>query len=154
MNRDFPHSLIFEELTSELLASGHGVRFQARGRSMVPAIQDGEVLHVRPLCQNKLRTGDIVLFGASEQFKAHRIISMRGDRLLTRGDAGHDADEAIRRDQVLGIVIAKECAQSGQIIRLSGLLARSTFWLRKARTWARLRLNFGRTTRIHAKSSL
>jgi hypothetical protein len=154
MNRDFPHSLVFEELTSELLATGHGFRFQARGRSMLPVIQDGEILHVRPLRQDKLSTGDIVLFRANEEFKAHRITSKQGDLLFTRGDAGLEVDGAITRGQILGIVIAKECAQSGQIIRLSGFLPRSTFRLRKARTWARLMLNFGRTARIHTKSSL
>lgn len=113
---------------------------------MLPVIQDGEILHVRPLCEDKLRTGDIVLFRADEEFKAHRIISKQGDRLFTRGDAGHEVDGAIACYQVLGTVIAKESAQSGKIVRLSGFFARSAFRLRKARTWGRLLLNFERTT--------
>lgn len=141
MNRDFPQSLIFEELSSELLASGHSFRFQARGRSMLPAIEDGEILHVRPLGKQKLKVGDIVLFRLNEKFTAHRIVRKLGGHYVTRGDAGIDLDPAVARDQVLGLVIAKQCNQSGSVVRLHGLHTRFIFHLREVRRG----LNFCRT---------
>ncbi|HZQ17795.1 MAG TPA: S24/S26 family peptidase [Terriglobales bacterium] len=133
MNRDFPQSLIFEELSSELLASGHAFRFQARGQSMLPVIQDGEILHVWPLREEKLKPGDIILFRGSEKFTAHRIVGTRADGYVTRGDSGIGIDGAVTRDQILGLVVAKECNQSGSVVRLNGLRTRFFFHLREAR---------------------
>ena len=45
MSEDRAQSRAFRELAGELVASGLGFRFQAMGRSMLPAIQDGEMLH-------------------------------------------------------------------------------------------------------------
>ena len=144
MNRDVPQSLIFEELSSELLASGYGFRFQARGRSMLPAIEDGEILHVQPLREERLKIGDIILFRLNEKFAAHRIIRRQRGLYLTRGDAGIDVD-VIRRDQVLGLVVAKQCNQSGRVVRLNGPGTRFIFHLREVRRRVRLLLNFFRT---------
>lgn len=133
MNKDLAQSLLFEEFSSQLLASGHGFRFQARGRSMLPAIQDGEILHVRPLREEKLKRGDIIFFRLNEKFTAHRIVEKQGDHYVTRGDSSVDEGAAITRDQVLGLVVAKECNQSGRVVRLNGLDTRFSFHLREAR---------------------
>lgn len=142
MNKDVAQSLLFEELSSELLAKGHGFRFQARGRSMLPAIEDGEILHVRPLREEKLKTGDIILFRVDEKFTAHRIVRKQGERYVTRGDSGIDVDVAITRDHVLGLVVAKECTQSGCVVRLNGVRTRFIFHWREARRRLGFSLNF------------
>jgi phage repressor protein C with HTH and peptisase S24 domain len=46
MIKDRADSTKFSQVASELIASGHCFRFQAKGLSMLPVIQDGEFLHV------------------------------------------------------------------------------------------------------------
>ena len=79
MPEDRAHSELFGVLTQSLLSRGLGFRFRARGRSMQPAIQDGEILHVKPVSAEKLRRGDIVLFADRGHYKAHRLISVDRD---------------------------------------------------------------------------
>lgn len=128
MIRDRTESLAFHLLTSDLISAGYGLRFQAVGRSMLPTIQDGEIVHVKPVAANMLRIGDIVLLRAGEQFKAHRIIRKRGQCFITRGDSGVDNDGEIRCDQILGRVIAKEVVNSRRLVRLDGMRARLEFF--------------------------
>jgi hypothetical protein len=134
MNKDFPQSFIFEELASELIGSGCGFRFQARGRSMLPTIEDGEILHVAPVETERLKVGDIVLMRTSEGFKAHRIVGRMGSRFVVRGDAGEGHGETVARDQILGLVVSKECRATGRIVRLRGLMPRLIFSVREAKS--------------------
>jgi hypothetical protein len=127
MIKDRAESSAFHLLTSELIAGGYGLRFQARGRSMLPVIQDGEIVHVEPVATSMLRIGDIVLLRTGEQFKAHRIIRKRGQCFITRGDSGVDTDGEIRGDQILGRVTAKETADSRLLVRLDGMRTRLGF---------------------------
>lgn len=128
MTNDRSESSIFQLLTSELIAGGYGLRFQAMGRSMLPTIEDGEIVHVKPVAADMLRIGDIVLLRTGEQFKAHRIIRKRGQCFITRGDSGVDTDGEIRCDQILGRVIAKEAVSSRRLVRLDGMKARLEFF--------------------------
>jgi hypothetical protein len=133
MIKDRAESSAFHLLTSELIAGGYGLRFQAVGRSMLPTIQDGDIVHVRPVAGDMLKIGDIVLLRTGEQFKAHRIIRKRGHCYITRGDAGVDIDGEIRCDQILGRVIAKESVSSRRLVRLDGMRARLEFFAIEAR---------------------
>jgi signal peptidase I len=38
---------------------------------MLPTIQDGEIVHVKPVAGHMLRIGDIVLLRSGKEFKAH-----------------------------------------------------------------------------------
>jgi signal peptidase I len=133
MTNDRAESSVFHLLTSELILNGYGLRFRAIGRSMLPTIQDGEIVRVEPVAASTLRLGDIVLLRQGAEFKAHRIIRKRGQYFITRGDTGMDADGEIRRDQILGRVTAKECIISGRMVRLDGLAARLAFLASEAR---------------------
>jgi signal peptidase I len=127
MIKDRAESSEFHLLTSELIAGGYGLRFQAVGRSMLPTIQDGEIVHVKPVASDMLRIGDIVLLRTGEQFKAHRIIRKRDQCFITRGDAGVDTDGEIRADQILGRVTAKETTRSLRLVQLDGMRSRLKF---------------------------
>lgn len=76
----------FEQLSRGLLTSGHHVRFQARGRSMLPLIKDGETLCVESVAAAKLRVGDIVVARTTLGLRAHRLIfaDVKRDCFLTR----------------------------------------------------------------------
>jgi Peptidase S24-like len=140
MNKDRPASLVFGEFASELIASGRGFRFQARGRSMIPTIEDGEILQVRPLEGRKLKIGDIVLVRRNNEFKAHRIVHKERDHFITRGDAGHEMDDPVTGDQIVGLVLAKQSIQDGHVVRLSGFRSRMAFFAREARRRIRFAL--------------
>jgi len=132
MTNDRADSATFSRMVGELLSSGISFRFRAKGRSMIPTIADGDVLHVQSLNLHRLKLGDVVLFRGGTEFKAHRIIRKRGGLFIIRGDAGVAIDE-IRSEQILGKVIAKECHASGRTISISGTLARAEFFWRELR---------------------
>lgn len=105
---------------------------------MLPVIRDGEILHVEPVPPGKLRVGDIVLFTDGTQLKAHRIVRRKRNLFRTRGDAGLEMDNAIRGQQIMGRIVAKEGAESGGVISLKGRRVRLTFLAREvARTLSR-----------------
>jgi signal peptidase I len=137
MTNDRADSATFSQLAGELLAGGLSFRFQARGRSMLPTIADGDVLHIESANPDSLRVGDIVLFRQGAEFKAHRIVGKHRELFSTRGDAGVDIDE-IGKDQILGRVIAKECRQTGRTISVYGPAARVGFFWREMCRRARL----------------
>jgi hypothetical protein len=93
---------------------------------MWPAIADGELLRIEPL-NSALKVGDIVLFRGEQGLKAHRIVRRRGARLVTQGDSSHEADGEVSYQQVLGLVVAKECSRTGKQIRLHGAASRGRF---------------------------
>src|SRR5436190_6259179 len=128
MSEERAQSQTFSELAGELVVSGLGFRFQAKGRSMLPTIQDGEFLHVWPANVTALKVGDIVLFKACDGFRAHRIIEKQREMFVTRGDSGLKADHAIRGEQIVGKIVAKECAQTGRAILLEGSVSRLKFF--------------------------
>ena len=136
---DKGHSQLFGLLSQALLSDGLGFRFRARGRSMAPAIRDGDLLHVRPVVIEKLRKGDIVLFADGRGFRAHRLVFVdRGrDVFVTRGDAGVEIDGALSSPQLLGKVVAKEEDAAGRvrIVQLCGMSARVRVFAARARSW-------------------
>jgi hypothetical protein len=125
-------SATFGQLVAELVANGNSFRFCARGRSMLPTIQDGDILHVEPVTKSP-RIGDIVLFYKRGKFKAHRIIGGAGSEFITRGDAGMESDGIVRSGEIIGNVVLKECAETGHSVRLNGPHARLRFFGRKLR---------------------
>jgi uncharacterized repeat protein (TIGR01451 family) len=126
----------FALLARSLAAQGLSFRFRAHGRSMMPAILDGEVLHVEPVRQSKLKRGDIVLFQKEDGLKAHRILRKKGEHFITRGDAGMHTDGEVHSQQILGRVTAKECSQTGKLVTLADNQARMRFRLWQLRTLA------------------
>lgn len=132
MRKDLPQTLLFDQFASDLVANGCGFRFRAKGLSMLPAIHDGDILHVQPLAGKNPRNGDIILLRSGKEFKAHRIVRVHGGIFTTRGDAGIDSDGEVDQDHILGLVVAKECVHARGTIRLHGAAARWRFWARQA----------------------
>ena len=111
-------SRLFEEVTRELLGQGVGVRFQARGASMSPAIRDGEIVQITPVIVSKLRKDDIVLAKSNNGFRLHRLVVADHARnlFITRGDCGQQDDPAIRGEEIIGVAVSKE-VRVGRTIR-------------------------------------
>ena len=111
------HTAVFGLLARELIANGKGFRFCARGQSMWPTIQDGDILHVEPIRKSP-RIADIVLFVKDGEFKAHRIVGRRGRYFVTRGDTGMEIDGIVRREEIVGRVVSKWNANIGEVSSL------------------------------------
>lgn len=104
---------MLEELGTELLRSGYGVRFRATGQSMNPTIRDGEAITVEPISPEDMRRGDIILYRTAKGFIAHRIILIEKDDdnglvFIPRGDASATCDAPVSFEQVLGRVESSE----------------------------------------------
>ncbi len=140
MVEDKAHSKLFGALIQSLLSEGLGFCFRARGRSMVPTIQDGEILHVMPASVKTLRKGDIVLFADRLHYRAHRLLWIDGKQgaFIARGDAGSVPDGTLETKQIVGQVVAKEENVRGQtrLIPLRGRRARLKFLASRVRAHA------------------
>ena len=91
------------------------------GKSMQPAVNLGDVVIVGPpggFLSRSLAPGDVVPFQSTGGLVTHRIVSIDGQNLVTRGDAvGHNDPQAVALSQVKGVVIAR-LPQAGIIPRL------------------------------------
>ena len=117
---DRPQSRLFETISLDLLREGNGIRFQARGASMSPAIRDGEIVHVKSAPLAELRAGDIVLVKGEMGFRLHRLVvaDIEQDVFITRGDCGQQDDPAVSGEQIVGIAAAKEVQIAGKNFRV------------------------------------
>ena len=88
---------------------------QARGEAVVPPVgfsmgeryrrADGLVLQ-RP--RNPVRVGDVVAFARGSGWVLHRVVAIRGDRLVTQGDAlGAPDEQTVTRAQVEAVLVAR-----------------------------------------------
>ena len=127
-------SQIFGQLARDLIESGLGFRFQAKGRSMLPTINDGDILHVQRVDTARLRVGDIVLFKDSLGFKAHRVVRKSKRVFVMRGDAGLEEDSTIPGGQIVGKIVAKECAEGGDKVALEGVVPRLSYFFFQLRS--------------------
>lgn len=110
---------VFAALVQELLDTGLQVRFRAGGRSMAPAVRDGDLLTVAPVDPAQVAIGDVILFDGWRGPLAHRVVALerRGSqrRFVMRGDRSLQADGAIGKGQVRGRLVAVE--RDGRIDR-------------------------------------
>jgi phage repressor protein C with HTH and peptisase S24 domain len=131
----------FVEVCGALLGEGRRVRFRAEGRSMEPAIREGDVLTVAPLA-GEVRRGDVLLYQAGQRLLAHRVVGrVRGaDGLLrVRGDAPGWEEEHVPLADVLGRIEGIE--RDGRPVSPPGPLARRAARLaRRARSRLRRRV--------------
>ena len=142
LHEDRAQSRLFEAFSRELLRQGNGIRFQARGASMSPAIRDGEMVCVKSAVLANLRVGDIVLVKGEMGFRLHRLVvaDLDQDVFVTRGDCGQQDDPAVSGEEIVGIAVAKEVRVGSRVVHakfrgVSGLAlrcaARGEFLLKK-----------------------
>lgn len=123
------------ELMRGVLERGVPFRFKALGFSMTPFIQHGDILTVAPLNQRTPRLGDVIAFvqADSARLVVHRVIAVTDGVVIARGDNCPEADVAIPRANVLGVVTCVE--RDGREIGFGlGAERRLIAWL-NARDW-------------------
>lgn len=121
---------------TELLGSGHSVRFRARGDSMHPIIRSDDYLHVEPLDVRTLAEGEVVLTRSERGLTAHRVIACDGATIVTRGDNAPDADGAVDASQVLGrVTYVERDGAARRIDRLSPIALAARRMRIRLRDW-------------------
>lgn len=111
---------MFQDVSSELLRLGYGIRFCPHGHSMHPTIRDGEAVTVEPVEARDVRRGDIILYQTGKRVIAHRVVRVEGREAISfilRGDASRDCDAPVSGSQVLGRITAVE--RGGRSLRLA-----------------------------------
>ena len=151
---DRPQSRLFDSLSRELLSSGNGIRFQAHGSSMSPAIRNGEMVHVQSAVPDELRKGDIVLVKSEMGFRLHRLVVADAERdvFVTRGDCGQQNDPAASGEQIVGVAVAKEVRVGTRMVRanLRGLGGRVLCCIARGQSVANRLLDRVRTSKAGA----
>lgn len=107
------------DLTRAVIARGRPIRFRARGWSMAPFIQDGDVITVSPLSEAGPNVGEVVAFVRPADFHmvVHRVVARHGMSMLIQGDNGIDeTDGLIQSENLLGRVTQIE--RNGRPVRL------------------------------------
>jgi hypothetical protein len=127
----------FQETCRALLAENRPVRFRASGSSMEPTIPADTLLTVAP-CARAPERGDIVLYTRESRVIAHRVRRRERGFLICQGDHFRSAEEHVREDEVLGLVVSvgEPGRPPGPRRRLARELARA----RAAVGWASRRL--------------
>lgn len=122
----------FESLAISILREGQNLRFRARGASMHPFIQDGDLVEVQPVEANSVRRGDVVFCRLpDDRLVVHRVIRAGQGYFLTQGDALPHPDGRVPAENVLGRV--DFVLRRGKLVCLNStgmtLLARGWRWL-------------------------
>lgn len=99
-----------QEFLRAVLARGKPFRFTARGFSMLPFIQDGDVITVSPLDGRPPRLGEVVACcpPATRKLVVHRVSARVTGGYLLRGDNAPESDGLIPDEEVLGLVTRVE----------------------------------------------
>jgi len=116
-------SRLFGELLRSLLKDGISARFQAHGRSMFPAIANGDVVQVD--AGAVVQRDGVALVETTDGFRAHRVVR-GGNEVVTRGDCCFDEDP-----HVTGVIGA--VSSQGQPIAANRLGAAVRRWIARWR---------------------
>jgi len=97
---------VLVELLETVLAKGALFRFKAKGFSMSPFIQDGDVITLSSLPDNSPNLGDVVAFINPETKKltVHRLVGRKGDSFLVKGDNTAKSCDLISIKNIVGQV--------------------------------------------------
>jgi signal peptidase I len=96
------------------------VSLRATGRSMLPAIEPGDVLRVEHATADRIQPGDVILYDAGGRLIAHRCVRISVAAgvvgLVARGDSHCWTDPPISPAQVLGRVVGiPRCSAAGHV---------------------------------------
>ena len=77
--------------------------FTVKTGSMAPAINQNDVIIVKRV--DFYEVDDIVTYKEGKDYITHRIISVRGNDIITQGDANNAKDNSITTDMIIGKVV-------------------------------------------------
>lgn len=77
--------------------------FQVKTGSMGDVIEVGDVIIVK--LDSKYKKDDIITYKSGGEFITHRLVDIKDDRLITKGDINNVVDDPISKEQVIGKVV-------------------------------------------------
>ncbi|MGI6279218.1 MAG: signal peptidase I [Acutalibacteraceae bacterium] len=96
--------------------------------SMAPTIKSGDYIITKKVPKSELKVSDIITFYSSDPLlggapNTHRIAEIKGDQIITKGDANPNADRyAVSYDKVIGRYQGKLSIKFlGEIFKNKGL---------------------------------
>jgi signal peptidase I len=91
-----------------VLAKGKPFRFQANGKSMSPFIHDGDTIIITPV-SDKIKFGNVIaVFNINKHLYVHRVIDIKGENYLLKGDNAKELDGWVTNNDILGVVASIE----------------------------------------------
>jgi len=111
---------VTSQVLAECLASFPHVRLTVTGACMEPALPSGRIVRVRAAERRPPRWGDVVLVRQADGLRLHRLVwgppvASAVGWWRTKADRGPALDARVRREDVLGTVVAVE---GGRLARL------------------------------------
>lgn len=106
---------VFFEYVCQRLSEGRTVNIPLTGISMSPLLREGrDSLVLSPLpADAPLHKYDVVLFRYRGSYLLHRVVSINGDTVTTRGDA-LASHEQVPRTDILALLTAVQNIQTGK----------------------------------------
>lgn len=87
-----------------LIKNGHTVEFTPQGVSMRPFIEGGRDSVLLRLCKRP-KEGYIVLAKINDQYVLHRIVKIKENQVILRGDGNLKGQEVCSVDNIIGQVV-------------------------------------------------
>ncbi len=119
-----PNAVVFEEALA-VLADGRDVTLPFSGISMLPTLRQGDKIVLSPLVR-PVRRYDVVLYRSGDRYVLHRILAVRRNGLIVRGDACRDKEKLSHHAPMA--VLSKIIHADGSEERCKG-----SFWQRRSR---------------------
>lgn len=70
--------------------------------SMWPELHTGDLVFIEHVEKGNIENGDVIVLKNSEGFTIHRVIELRTNTLVTKGDANFRADEPVSYKAIIG----------------------------------------------------
>ena len=100
-----------------MLEDGYDLRLRVTGTSMSPFLETGSYVTLSRLPLSELKIGDIILCRCDDgSFKLHRLIVIKNEMLITKGDALGSPDKPFEKTDYQAKVIRIEQHRSHAII--------------------------------------
>lgn len=131
------------DLVSDVVRISGEVTLKLMGTSMLPVIWPGDLVTVRPCDVSELAVGQIILYRREGILTAHRIVRVRREHLILRGDSLDRCDPPVEMDQVVGCVCSVR--RNGVAVSLGQGLHRriASFAISRSELCRRLVFRFG-----------
>lgn len=111
------------ELLRRVVAAGYVAEKSAHGISMFPLMHSRSLLRVARCDAQSLRRGDVIVFSRTDGgMVAHRIVSVDGNCITTRGDSNLQADAPVSPQDIIGKVVAASLC--GRFVRCDAPIVR------------------------------
>jgi len=96
-----------EQLRAVVGLAPAGAVFRVEGTSMRPFLRPLDEVSVEPLRAGRVRLLDLVVFAHEGGLAAHRVVGLRGDCAILKGDGTRGAGRLVPLRHVLGRVASR-----------------------------------------------